>query len=413
MTENAGESFVADAPEQREVRTDAWRVSVPSGVTEHAPLLVIPTVHPRGDRRIVRCAQVALDAGFRVHFIWLGEGMPSDDTVVGETVLPSPKDARERISMVGRVARAAEALGGEMWHIHDYYFLHAAKRWRRRSGKPVLYDVHEYYASYYAEKLPIPRRAQDAVAGMLERYQVRAARVLGGANVVTERMAESFRNGGVPVSVSPNYPMLSQFAELPSIAFPDRRWVVLHVGTLSRTYGTELLVDLARRSAERGLLFEFWVLGRYPSPEYEADFKRLIDAAGRPENLTILPTRPTHEMPELLSRAGFGLSLLMPDGQNEEAVPSKNYEHAMAGLVNVVTERRAQWDFSEANAVTVHGDSGLADSMLDQMMLLAQSPEVSDVELRRRAAEAKQQFTWELAVEPGLSAQLRRLVGKV
>ncbi|WP_165808019.1 glycosyltransferase [Microbacterium sp. TPD7012] len=384
-------------------------MSVPSGVTEHAPLLVIPTVHPRGDRRIVRCAQVALDAGFRVHFIWLGDGMPSDDPVVGETVLPSPKNARERISMVGRVARAAEALDGEMWHIHDYYFLHAAKRWRRRSGKPVLYDVHEYYASYYAEKLPIPRRAQEAVAGMLERYQVRAARMLGGANVVTERMAESFRDGGVPVSVSPNFPMLSQFAELPSIAFQHRRWVVLHVGTLSRTYGTELLVDLARRSAERGLLFEFWVLGRYPSPEHQTDFERVIDAAGRPANLRILPTRPTHEMPELLSRAGFGLSLLMPDGQNEEAVPSKNYEHAMAGLVNVVTERRAQWNFSTSNAVTVHGDSGLADSMLDEMVKLAEAHDETDAALRARARAAKERFTWELAVEPGLRAQLLRL----
>lgn len=395
--------------DSRTVSTDAWRVSVPAEVGAHSPLLVIPTVHPRGDRRIVRCAQVALDAGFRIHFLWLGEGTASDDPVVGETLLPSPKNAQERISMVRRVARAADALGGELWHIHDYYFLGAALRWRRRSGRPVLYDVHEYYASYYAEKLPLPRFAQSLVARLLERYQVRAARRLGAANVVTEQMAGPFRAAGVPVSVSPNYPMLAQFGDLPSMPFEDRRWVVLHIGTLSRVYGTELLVDLASRAAERALPFEFQVVGRFPSREHETDFEALLDAGGRPANLTVVPPRPTHEMPALLARAGFGLSLLMPDGQNEEAVPSKNYEHAMAGLVNVVTARRSQRRFSEENAVTVAGDRGAADAILDGMIALAETPESTDAALRERASAARERFTWELAVEPGLRAQLLRL----
>lgn len=393
----------------RTVSSDAWQVSVPREVGGHSPLLVIPTVHPRGDRRIVRCAQVALDAGFRIHFLWLGEGTASDDPVVGETLLPSPKNARERIGMVRRVARAADALGGELWHIHDYYFLGAALRWRRRSGRPVLYDVHEYYASYYAEKLPLPRFAQSFVARLLEGYQVRAARRLGAANVVTEQMAEPFRAAEVPVSVSPNYPMLAQFGDLPSVPFKDRRWVVLHIGTLSRVYGTELLVDLASRATERALPFEFQVVGRFPSREHQADFEALLEAAGRPANLEVVPPRPTHEMPALLASAGFGLSLLMPDGQNEEAVPSKNYEHAMAGLVNVVTARRAQRRFSEENAVTVTGDRGAADTILDRMIAIAETPVSTDEALRERASAARERFTWELAVEPGLREQLLRL----
>lgn len=401
MSEGSGETTTG-----RTVATDAWRLVVPAAVTSGSPLLVIPTVHPRGDRRIIRCAQVALDAGFRLHFIWLGEGVVAQDPAVGETILPSPRSARERISMVSKVAAAARELPAEMWHIHDYYFLGAAKRWRRRSGKPVLYDVHEYYASYYAEKLPIPKAIQNVVARLLEQYQVRAAKRLGAANVVTEKMAAPFRAHGVPVSVSPNYPMLTQFRDLPSAAFEDRRWSVLHIGTLSREYGTELLVDLAARAEERSLPFTFNVLARYPSPGHQADFEALLDAVHRPKNLNLLATRPTHEMPALLASAGFGLSLLMPDGQNEEAVPSKNYEHAMAGLVNVVTVRAAQKKFSEENAVTVSGDRGTVDEILDQMMRFADAPEETDVAVIAKAEAAKQSFTWELAVEPGLRGQL-------
>ncbi|MFP3813839.1 hypothetical protein, partial [Bacillus sp. SIMBA_005] len=76
-------------------------------------------------------------------------------------------------------------------------------------------------------------------------------------------------------------------------------------------------------------------------------------------------------MPALLSDMGYGLSLLMPDGQNESAVPSKNYEYAMAGLVDVVTDRRAQRAFAESFAVGISGHGGDPDLMLDQMMRLA------------------------------------------
>jgi glycosyltransferase involved in cell wall biosynthesis len=393
----------------RSVGTDAWRLNVPQTVTAASPLLVVPTVHPRGDRRIVRCAQVALDEGFRVHFIWLGEGEASSNALVSETVLPSPPNARERISMVRTVARIAAEKPAALWHIHDYYMLSEAKRWSRKVRRPVLYDVHEYYASYYSEKLPLPRFARRVAAAAIERYQVRAAKSLGAANVVTEMMAEPFRSAGVPVAVSPNYPMLAQFQGLPSTAFEARRWSVLHIGTLSREYGTELLVALAARSAERGLRFEFHIVSRFPSRDHEVDFRRLLDAASHPSNIVMLDARPTHEMPALLARMGFGLSLLMPDGQNESAIPSKNYEHAMAGLVNVVTMRKAQRAFSEMNAVTVSGDAGSVDAILDGMLRLAENPVETDADLRAKSAAAKESFTWERGVAPALAAQMRSL----
>lgn len=402
----------AIAPEEqspRSVGTEAWLLNVPPTVTEASPLMVVPTVHPRGDRRIVRCAQVALDQGFRVHFIWLGEGESSFDAAVTETVLPSPSNARERIGMVATVARIAASKPAALWHIHDYYMLSRAKRWSRKTRRPVLYDVHEYYASYYSEKLPLPRLARRGAAAAIELYQVSAAKKLGAANLVTDKMAETFRSAGVPVAVSPNYPMLAQFQDLPSVAFEGRRWRVLHIGTLSREYGTELLVELAARSAERGLPFEFNIVARFPSPDHETDFHHLLDAAARPTNIEMLAARPTHEMPALLARMGFGLSLLMPDGQNESAIPSKNYEHAMAGLVNVVTVRQAQRAFSEENAVTVSGDAGSVDAILDGMLRLAESPVETDAALRAKSTEAKERFTWERGVAPALGSLMRGL----
>lgn len=407
----ASEDRAERSPGRRTVRTTAWKLEVPATVTQSSPLLVVPTVHPRGDRRIVRCAQVALDAGFRVHLMWLGEGEASVDEAVRETLFRAPRNAVERIRMVPLVAKRASRLDACLWHIHDFYFLRAAKRWHRASGRSVLYDVHEYYASYYARKLRAPGITRRWLSDAIERYQVRSTRKFGAADVVAEKMAESFRAQSVPVSVSPNYPVLSQFGGLPSVPFESRRWRVLHIGTLTRDYGTQLLVQLASRSAERELPFSFDAMTRFPSPDHEKAFELLLADAGNPPNLRLISTRPTHEMPALLASAGFGLSLLMPSGQNDLAVPSKNYEYVMAGMVNVVTSRPAQRRFVDENAVAVFADDDEVDALLDQMMRLATDSDATNALLIERAKAARELFAWERAVEPDLREMLLRLAG--
>lgn len=404
------EERIHTEPTARLVATDAWRLTVPSSLTQASPLLVIPTVHPRGDRRIVRCAQVALDAGFRIHLVWLGEGVASRDSIVSESLLPAPIDALARIRAVAPVARIARDLDGAAWHIHDFYFLEAAKAWRRRTGRLALYDVHEYYASYYSEKLPLPKFAKNLVARMLDYYQIESARTLGGANVVTDDMAIAYRRANVPVCVSPNYPLASQYRSVPSMPFVERRHRVLHIGTLSEEYGTRLLLSLVKRSAARQLPFKFEVIARFPSPNHSKAFEQLVASMGQLENLRMIPPRPTHEMSELLASAGFGLSLLTPGGQNEAAVPSKNYEHAMAGLVDVVTDRRSQRAFAEKFTVCVTGHDDDPDSILDKMVELASDPYATDIRLREMAAAAKRVLSWEGAVAPALGRMLQDLV---
>ncbi|WIV45290.1 glycosyltransferase [Glutamicibacter nicotianae] len=311
--------------------------------------------------------------------------------------------------MVTDIAKFASQLNGDMWHIHDFYFLHAAKKWVRKSKSAVLYDVHEYYGQYYAGKIPVPSFFKDSLSGIIEKYQVRSAKVLGAANVVAEEMAAPFRTKGVPVTVSPNYPLLSHFADLPSIPFKERRWKVLHIGTLTRSYGTELLIELAARSLQRRLPFEFSVIERFPSPNHAHDFEELLLAAGNPRNISLIPPRPTHEIPGLLKESGFGLSLLKADGQNEVAVASKLYEHVMAGMAVVVTSRKAQRDFASKFAVGVSVASDDSDAILDAMIRIAENPNQTDIALAEKATIARDHFTWERAVEPGVRKILRVL----
>ena len=392
------------------ISTAAWEMEVPRVVTPDSPLLVVPTVHPRGDRRVVRCAQVALDAGFRVHFVWLGNGEPSGHWGVRETLFRPPSSRRERIALISDVSRAARSLDASVWHIHDFYMLGSARRWSRKAGKRVLYDVHEYYGIYYSGLLPLPTRVRPLIARAIDRYQVRAAKRLGAANVVSERMAHTFRAGGVPVAVSPNYPLLEHVRRAPEIPFSERRWDVLHVGTLTPEYGTERLIALAKRSLERNLQFRFRAVARFPSAGYEEIFHKLLANAGALPNFELLPSRPTHEMPLVLGQAGFGLSLLNPGGQRDLAVASKLYEHTVIGLVNVVTNRPAQRQFVDNVGVGVVSESDSVDEILDGMLLRAEEIEETAAALDSARQLARSAMTWETGVAPALGSLLRGLL---
>ena len=391
----------------RTLRVDAWTLEVPADLGTDAPLLCIPTVHPRGDRRIVSCAQVALNSGFRVEFVWLGDGDPVSDPLVGESILPTPRSTRERLLAMRRVSALANGMAADIWHIHDFYMLQAAKRWHRRTRNPVIYDVHEYYAEYYPARVPLPRPLRRLAGRFVEDYQVRAARLLGGANVVTERMSESFRRGGVPVSVSPNYPRRAPLETAPSRPFSERRYDVLHIGTLTADYGTETLIALAKRSSERSLPFKFAAVSRFPSSAAQEEFETMVREANA--RITMLDPRPAHEMPDLVSGYGFGLSLLADDGgQNDHAVPSKNVEHILMALVAVVSDRPAQREFVERWGCPVVLDETRIDDGLARMMEIAQNP-MTDGQLRELAMVGRRSLTWEGVSEPALSALYARV----
>lgn len=391
----------------RTLRTDAWTLEVPASLTTDAPLICIPTVHPRGDRRVVSCAQVALNSGFRVKFIWLGDGAPSTDPLVGESILPTPRSTRERLLATRRVSALANEIPADLWHIHDFYMLPAAKRWYLRTRNPVVYDVHEYYSEYYPARVPLSPRLRRAAGRLIEEYQVRAARMFGGANVVTERMSEPFRKADVPVSVSPNYPRIGPLAAVAPRPFIERHYSVLHMGTLTADYGTDTLIAMAKRSLDRSLPFSFAAVARFPSSAARDEFQ--AQAAEAAVSITMLDPRPAHEMPSLLSKYGFGLSLLVDDGgQNEYAVPSKNVEHILMGLVAVVSNRPAQRAFVERWGCHVILDEDRIDDALDRMLEVAQDGS-TESSLRASASTGRKSLTWEGVSEPALSQLYRRI----
>jgi glycosyltransferase involved in cell wall biosynthesis len=399
-------------PNGEVVETDSWRLVVPPHVTGDSPILCIPTVHPRGDRRVIRCAQVALDAGFRLSFVWLGEGEPGRHPAIEERLLPTPASTKERLLSVRTVARVARDIDARLWHIHDFYMLGQARRWHRKTGRPVVYDVHEYYGEYYASKLPLPGWARRFVGEQLDRYQARTTRATrGGANLVAEAMRSPFDRLNVPVAVSPNYPSAEQFREGLRLPFAERSMRLIHTGSLNREYGSQALVRIAKRALDRDAGLQIDVMARFSSQQDREDFMRMVEEAGNPPNLRILDPVPTHEMPELLASYGFGLSLLQPSHpQVDTAVASKLYEYAVMGLVIASTDGRAAAQFISNHALGFTVGPDELDLLVTKITELRRDEASTEAALDRSVAHARARFTWEGTSSPALRALYARVV---
>ncbi|WP_136052063.1 glycosyltransferase [Microbacterium sp. K36] len=395
-----GDSTVIDA--------GAWVLHAPRDLSPDAPIVCVPTVHPRGDQRVIRVAQAALDAGFRVAFIWPGTGSPSEDARAAEVLLRPPQSTRERLRLVTTVDRRAREAEADVFHIHDLYLLPFAARWARRRGVPFVYDVHEHYGTYYASRLRLSGRLRDLTARLIDAVQRRWVRANGGVDAVADEIAAPYREAGIPVSVSPNYPLTRGSTNIPVPALSQRSTRAIHIGTLSAPYGMERLVKLAAALRGEPDGFGVDVVGRFPNAQSRIDFEEVVRRHGSPDNLRVIPVVPAHEIPSLLTQYRVGLSTIEAGGQNDIAIPTKLYEYVRAGLAVVGTDRGAQRRFLHEHGVgfVSDDDTALADATRDYL----RDDVALDEKARRAADDAQEVLDWS-RVSEGIGDLLKEVHG--
>ncbi|WP_158554026.1 glycosyltransferase family 4 protein [Micromonospora deserti] len=390
--------------------TEHWRLRVPTA-PRVGRTVCVPTVHPTGDRRVLRCAQAVLDAGFDVHLIWLGgdPGAFRHHPRLRETRLPEPASLTDRLRAVPKVAAVARDVEADLWHIHDYYLLPHARRWTRRTGRPVLYDVHEYYPEYYSERFAAPSwmqgLARRLVAGVERRHAVR----LGAVNAVSEQLANRFRAFGVPAVATPNYPSVDAFHHPPRELTPDLLHRVVHTGNLTTQYGADVLVGLAAELARIAPGVEVLAISRFPSDAARQRFAESLERAGRPANLTMLDPMPAHEVAGLLATCGIGLSLMQDVGEAPLAVNTKFYEYAIMGLAVVTSNLPAARHFVQTSSVgrcvPAHRPDLFARAIVD---LIADAGPTCEA-VNRAAGRARRELSWERTCAPRLQSLVRQL----
>jgi glycosyltransferase involved in cell wall biosynthesis len=95
--------------------------------------------------------------------------------------LPEPARRAKRLALGWRLAREARRRDADIYHVHDPELIPAALWLSRASGRPVVYDVHEYLGQTVRTKPWLPAPVRVPLAWGVERLERAGARRLAGA----------------------------------------------------------------------------------------------------------------------------------------------------------------------------------------------------------------------------------------
>jgi glycosyltransferase involved in cell wall biosynthesis len=204
----------------------------------------------------------------------------------------------------------------DLYHVHDPELIPAALWLARVTGRPVVYDVHEYLGHTARTKAWLPAPLRAAVAALAERAERAGARRLAAAVTANEDLAARMAAAGARAVSVANYPLASRFPP----AGPPEAPIALYVGGLRPRRGLDLMLEafpLVRTPGARLLLV---------GPG---------DPGALPPGVEHLGTVDHSQVPALLARAALAWVPLQRHGNYDRAVPTKLVE-AMAAARPVV-----------------------------------------------------------------------------
>lgn len=295
--------------------------------------------HPSNDARVAeRTCKSLAQAGYDVHLI-AADPASTPYERDGYTVHPVPKieSSLRRIRVRAERTNLAASLNPDLIQVHEPELLPGAIK----SGKPVIYDVHELFVEVLRERPWIPAPLRKPASWVWERYEARLVRRCKGLIVVTPHVAEHYRNLPVDPVIVANFPDLSTHLSLP----PQPRTGVdcIFSGTLSDNRGLfEMLqaFELLKRSGSPARL----TIAGKGSEDLFARLRADIAARDLEDRVTLMGEYQWIEGLEMANRSSIGMVPHLNQGNNTVAWPVKMLDYMALGLPIVYSDLACHHD---------------------------------------------------------------------
>jgi glycosyltransferase involved in cell wall biosynthesis len=349
----------------------------------------LSSVHPPADTRIAikMCSSLAW-AGHEVHLVVCGEeaDIPPRLKESGVTVhllKPAAKRRERMTSKTREVFQAGADLEGDIYHFHDPEGLPQALKWRKKLGRPFIYDIHEPYPDRILTKDWLPRVLRRPAARAFAAYENYAALRLDGLAAATDHIAARFARHPRRVIIR-NYPLKDEFQRPDTPARPEPGCFV-YIGGLTRLRG---VVEMAQAAELAGPAARLVLAGRFES-------RNLQDLCAASPRVAWLGHLGRDDLVRLLAGACAGLATLHPTKAYQGSLPTKMFEYMSAGLP-VIASDFPLW----REIVTEAGCGLLVDprnprAIAEAMNYILAHPDEAAAMGRRGRAAVEGRYNWE------------------
>lgn len=349
----------------------------------------ITTVHhPRDPRIFYKQLQTLQRAGYNVQFVApeSGSGPVDGISIVGISSLAQDRAASywRRFRAQPEVFWRAWQCRADLYHIHDPELLPLAYLLHLARGVPVVYDMHEDFAS------------QGGVRGRFIRMmETWAFSWLQHVILAETSYREIISEEPVEATLIANYARSSSHQVKEDNEPPKAPSRLLYTGTVADERGLGTMLDVMEQVRERGRPERLRMVGVcHRSGERTTALRRLRRLDGTASWVGDGAYVDATEMPPHYRWADVGLVLCRPTPNLRRSLPTKFFEYLQYGLPILCTDVPLWRDFVERHACGTVVPANDSDAVLDVLLRWRNEPERyrSYAENARAAAS---QYRWE------------------
>jgi len=228
------------------------------------------------------------------------------------------------------VSQLARTIPADIYHFHDPELLPWSLKLRKKTGRPVVYDVHEDVRLQIRNKEWLPRWSRTLVAritGWIEDY---GAKRVDGIVAATPAIARRFAKHPRCIVVQ-NFPWRDELAPLAVNNGPREKGLFVYVGGISKIRGIREMITALKMAGPEARLA---LAGQWESSCLRAECSQL-PGWSQVEELGFLDREAVRR---LLHRAQAGMVLFHPLGNHVESQPNKLFEYMSAGAPVIASD---------------------------------------------------------------------------
>ena len=269
------------------------------------------TIHPARDLRILnRQCESLQKHGLDVTLIAISDEGTFTYNNIKVIGVKKWKSNFERIKVLFQITRMAYRQKADIYHFHDPDFLVHAVLIKLLSGKPVIYDIHEFYHINKPRRLPDIWPLRQILSLFIWLMETLCGTIIGNISAVYLEHVRRFSKVGCRTVHTPNYASIEDFVPIPVTQeeWDARRKTVLFTGTLDPEKGSLVMLDIAKELKQVRPDIKILVTRRFLAKFQEETMLQKMALPGYQDVIEFIPNVSGKELPKVVRKAGVGLS---------------------------------------------------------------------------------------------------------